>query len=121
MGRCTGKREDLSKVVVSIPLVLNLEFSDCFNTHSNRSWSFSKTLLPLSSSEPNDGLVYDFVGLALYQETTDTLNTVNKLVDSDEEGNITEDKYLTPEELSTSTTQHSNNSHCIACFLGKDK
>lgn len=68
---CTGKRTDIRKVVVSIPVLLAVEFEN-FDGYSDNGppWDFPDTLLP----DDNDteglllGLIYDLVGVVFYRQ-----------------------------------------------------
>ena len=70
---CTGKRKDITDLLVSLPVIFILEVSEPQNLLSADSghwttpvWDFPETLYPSTKQMANEvGLIYDLVGLAL--------------------------------------------------------
>jgi len=71
---CTGKRKDITDLVVSLPVIFILEVSEPQNLLAadaghwkTPAWNFPKTLLPSTKQMADEiGLIYDLVGLALF-------------------------------------------------------
>ena len=66
---CPGKRVNLKNLILSIPVLLNLEVE---LDSKPRVWDFPETLYPLTEMLAiEDGIAYNLVGLALFSSTKD--------------------------------------------------
>lgn len=66
---CPGERVDLKDLILSIPVLLNLEVELELNSKT-RVWDFPETLYPLTETLASDhGVAYDLIGLALFSST----------------------------------------------------
>lgn len=69
---CPGERVDLKDLILSIPVLLNLEVElELLNSPSKPMiWDFPETLYPLTETLATEhGIAYDLIGLALYSST----------------------------------------------------
>ncbi|KAF8956009.1 hypothetical protein BDZ97DRAFT_1764147 [Flammula alnicola] len=71
---CTGKREDIQGLVISIPVILTVEVAnndapdtdDSLDNSDIQKWDFPPTLTPLTQTDAEEhGIIYDLVGFAL--------------------------------------------------------
>ncbi|KAF8956267.1 hypothetical protein BDZ97DRAFT_1763938 [Flammula alnicola] len=71
---CTGKREDIQGLVISIPVILTVEVAnndapdtdDSLDDSDIQKWDFPPTLTPLTQTDAEEhGIIYDLVGFAL--------------------------------------------------------
>lgn len=62
---CSGTREDIPEIVISIPIIMTLEITG--NDDSDDTpWNFSPTIIPLDETAAKDhDIIYDLVGYAV--------------------------------------------------------
>ncbi|KAF5378138.1 hypothetical protein D9615_007524 [Tricholomella constricta] len=72
---CSGNRQDLKNLIVSIPISFRVEIEDDYRQNSEveqQLWNFPASFSPHISSTTEDcGIIYDLVGLALVNRAED--------------------------------------------------